>query len=100
MDDRRVRAARPRRRPFANRSSIWERRKLRYDLRRREERRGSVDRALRKTRSHVADIARLAEMTKKQLHEGRFEDARACLQLIEEHASATGKDALGWLLEE
>ena len=39
-------------------------------------------------------------MTKKQLHEGRFEDARACLQLIEEHASATGKDALGWLLEE
>ena len=55
--------------------------------------------ALRKARLHVTDIARLAEMAEGHLREGRFEDARACLLLIEEHAS-TGKDALGWLLEE
>ncbi len=38
-------------------------------------------------------------MAEEHLREGRFEDARACLLLIEEHAS-TGKDVLGWLLEE
>ncbi len=38
-------------------------------------------------------------MTKKHLHEGRFEDAVACLRPIEQHAS-TGKDALGRLSEE
>ncbi len=55
--------------------------------------------ALRKAREHVADIDRLAEMAEERLREGRFEDARACLRLIEEHASI-GKDALGWLLDE
>ena len=55
--------------------------------------------ALRKTRGHVADMATLAEMARAHLEEGRFEEASACLRLIERHASI-GRDALGWLLEE
>lgn len=50
--------------------------------------------ALDKARRHVADIARLAEMAEEHLRERRFEDAEACLRLIQEHPS-TGKDALG-----
>ena len=49
--------------------------------------------ALRKARGHVADIATLAEMTKQHLEEGRFEDASACLHLIEKHA-ALGREGL------
>ena len=55
--------------------------------------------APRKARLHVADMPKLAEMAEEHLEEGRFEDTAACLRLIEEHAS-TGKDALGWLLNE
>ncbi len=55
--------------------------------------------ALRKARLHVADIAKLAEMAKGHLREGRFEDASACLRLIEQHA-ALGRGGLGLLLEE
>ena len=53
--------------------------------------------ALDKAREHVADIAKLAEMAKKPLREGRCEDAAACLRLIEQHASL-GKEGLGPLL--
>ncbi|MDP9481109.1 MAG: hypothetical protein M3R38_36500 [Actinomycetota bacterium] len=53
--------------------------------------------ALEKTRGHVADIATLAEMAKAHLQEGRFEDASACLRLIEQHA-ALGREGLGPLL--
>ncbi len=53
--------------------------------------------ALRKTREHVADTARLVEMAKGHLEEGRFEDASACLRLIEQHA-ALGREGLGPLL--
>ncbi len=53
--------------------------------------------ALRKARLHVADIAKLAEMAKGHLREGRFEDASACLRLIEQHA-ALGREGLGPLL--
>lgn len=55
--------------------------------------------ALEKARRHVAGIAKLAGVAEEHLREGRFEDAAACLLLIEQHASA-GKDALGWLLED
>ncbi len=51
---------------------------------------GRMDReleALRKARAHVADIAELVEMATEHLREGRFEDASACLRLIEQHAS-------------
>ncbi len=61
---------------------------------------GSMDReleALRKAREHVADIATLVEMAKTPLEEGRFEDASACLRLIEQHA-ALGREGLGPLL--
>ena len=51
--------------------------------------------ALRKTRLHVAE---LAEMAKGHLEEGRFEDASACLRLIEQHA-ALGREGLGPLLD-
>ncbi len=42
--------------------------------------------APRKDRAHVADIATLVEMAKQHVEEGRFEDASACLRLIEQHA--------------
>ena len=54
--------------------------------------------ALRKSRSHVADIATLVEMAKGHLEEGRFEDASACLRLIEQHA-ALGREGLNALFE-
>ncbi len=53
--------------------------------------------ALRKAREHVVDIATLVEMAKTHLEEGRFEDASACLRLIEQHA-ALGREGLGPLL--
>ena len=53
--------------------------------------------ALRRTRLHVADVAKLAEMAEEHLAEGRFEDAAACLRLIEQHA-ALGREGLGPLL--
>ncbi len=53
--------------------------------------------ALRNAREHVADVATLAEMAEAHLREGRFEDASACLRLMERHAS-TGRDVLGPLL--
>ncbi len=55
--------------------------------------------ALRKTRLHVTDIARLAEMAKEHLREGRFEDASVCLRLVEQHA-ALGREGLGPLLND
>ena len=55
--------------------------------------------ALGKAREHVGDVGTLAGIAKVHLEEGRFEDARACLRLIEEHAS-TGRDALDLLLED
>ena len=55
--------------------------------------------ALDKARAHVADIAELAEMAKKHLEEGRFEEASACLRLIEQHA-ALGREGLGPLLND
>ncbi len=63
---------------------------------------GYMDReleALRKARSHVADIAKLAAMAEGHLEEGRFEDASACLRLIEQHA-ALGREGLGPLLNQ
>ena len=54
--------------------------------------------ALRKTRLHVADVAELAEAAKGHLEEGRFEDASACLRLIEQHA-ALAREGLGPLLD-
>jgi hypothetical protein len=53
--------------------------------------------ALRKARAHVADIATLVEMAAEHLEESRFEDASACLRLIEQHA-ALGREGLGPLL--
>ena len=50
-----------------------------------------------KARGHVADITQLAAMAKVHMEEGRFEDALACLRLIEQHA-AIGREALGPLL--
>ena len=47
--------------------------------------------ALQKARGHVADIATLAEMAREYLREGRFEDAAACLRLIEQHAALAGR---------
>ncbi len=55
--------------------------------------------ALRKTRQHVADVTKLVEMAKAHLEEGRFEDASACLRLIEQHA-ALGREGLGPLLND
>ena len=54
--------------------------------------------ALRKARGHVADIAALVEMARAHLEEGRFEDAAACLRLIEQHATI-GREGLGPLLD-
>ena len=54
--------------------------------------------ALRKTRGHVADIAALAKAAKEHLEEGRFEEASACLRLIEQHAS-NGRENLGSLVD-
>ena len=54
--------------------------------------------ALDKARTHIADIAKLAERARAHLDEGRFEDAMACLRLVEQHA-ATGKDVLGFILD-
>lgn len=54
--------------------------------------------ALNKTRLHVADITRLVETAKEHLQEGRFEDAAACLRLIEQHA-ALGREGLGPLID-
>ncbi len=55
--------------------------------------------ALRKAREYVADIATLVEMATGHLEEGRFEDASACLRLIEQHASI-GREDLGPLLNQ
>lgn len=55
--------------------------------------------ALRKARGHVADVTQLAEMAKEHLEEGRFEEASACLRLIEQHA-ALGREGLGPLLNQ
>ncbi|MDP9481137.1 MAG: hypothetical protein M3R38_36645 [Actinomycetota bacterium] len=52
---------------------------------------------LRKTRGHVADVAKLAEMAREHIEEGRFVDALACLRLIEQHV-ALGREGLGPLL--
>ena len=63
---------------------------------------GVMDReleVLRKTRGHVADVAKLVEMAEEHLEEGRFEDASACLRLIEQHA-ALGREGLGPLLND
>ncbi len=49
-------------------------------------------------RTHVADVAKLAGIAQVHLEEGRFEDASACLRLIEQHA-VLGKEALGPLLD-
>ena len=54
--------------------------------------------ALRKTRGHVADIAALAKAAEEHLEEGRFEEASACLRLIEQHA-ALGREDLGRLID-
>ncbi len=53
--------------------------------------------ALDKACRHVADITTLADMAKGHLEEGRFQDAEACLRLIEQHA-ALGREELGPLL--
>lgn len=53
--------------------------------------------ALRETRLHVADIVELAQLVKEHVEAGGFEDAMACLRLIEQHTSL-GKEALGQLL--
>ncbi len=53
--------------------------------------------ALRKTREHVTDVTELARLAEEHLREGRFEDASACLRLIEQHA-ALGREGLGPLL--
>ena len=50
--------------------------------------------ALRKTREHVANIAKLAAMAEGHLEEGCFEDASACLRLIEQHA-ALDREGIG-----
>ena len=55
--------------------------------------------ALDKARAHVANLMELAEMAREHLEEGRFEDASACLRLIEKNASI-GKDVLSVLLDE
>ena len=63
---------------------------------------GRVDRdleALDKARGHVADISTLVEMAKEHIEEGRFEDAEACMRLIEQHA-ALGREGLGPLLND
>ncbi len=54
--------------------------------------------ALEKARGHVEGIAALAKMADEHLREGRFEDASACLRLIEQHA-AIGREDLGPLLD-
>lgn len=54
--------------------------------------------ALNKARGHVADIATLVEMARGHTEEGRFEDASACLHLIEQHASI-GRESLSGLLK-
>ena len=54
--------------------------------------------ALRKTRGHVADIAALAKAAEEHLEEGRFEEASACLRLIERHATI-GREDLGRLID-
>ncbi|MDP9477006.1 MAG: hypothetical protein M3R38_15195 [Actinomycetota bacterium] len=54
---------------------------------------------MNKARLHVADVAKLTEMAKEHLEEGRFEDASACLRLIEQHA-AVGRETLGLLFDE
>ena len=54
--------------------------------------------ALRKARLRVADVTKLAKMAKEHLEEGRFEDASACLRLIEQHASI-GRNTLSALLD-
>ena len=55
--------------------------------------------ALGKAREHVGDVGTLVEMAKDHLREGRFEDASACLRLIERHAGL-GREGLGPLLDE
>ena len=55
--------------------------------------------ALEKARDHVDKIAALVEMARKHFREGRFEDARECLRLIETHATI-GKDVLGLTVDE
>lgn len=53
---------------------------------------------LRRTRRHVAEMAELVVLAEEHLREGRFEDASACLRLIEQHA-AIGREKLGALIE-
>ena len=53
--------------------------------------------ALQKARMHVADVAALAKAAEEHLEEGRFEEASACLRLIEQHASI-GREGLGPVL--
>ncbi len=53
---------------------------------------------MRQARKHVADVARLTEMAKEHMEEGRFEDTLACLRLIEQHASI-GRNTLSSLLD-
>lgn len=55
--------------------------------------------ALRETHAHVSDTTKLAEMAKEHLREGGFEDAIACLRLIEQHASI-GREVLAPLLNQ
>ena len=54
--------------------------------------------ALRKAQQHVDDVATLVEMAKGHMEQGRFEDASACLYLIEQHA-ALGREGLSELLK-
>ncbi|MDP9485918.1 MAG: hypothetical protein M3Q49_09080 [Actinomycetota bacterium] len=61
-----------------------------------------MDRELKtldRARGHVAAITRLAEMAEGHLREGKFEDASACLRLIEQHA-VLGREGLAPLLNE
>ena len=53
--------------------------------------------ALNKAHGHVADIAKLAKMAGEHLEAGRFEDASACLRLIEQHAALGGEGLSGLL---
>lgn len=53
--------------------------------------------ALEKARSCVDKIAALLEMAREHLWEGKVEDARECLRLIEANATI-GKDVLGLMV--
>ncbi len=51
--------------------------------------------ALNKARGHVADIAELVRQAEGHMEEGCFEDASACLRLIEQQHAALGREGLG-----